>query len=181
MKKLYSTILLLAMMAAVLSLTACGGDEEKESRSKGKETLTIDGMTYKCSKTSSVEQTKGSGMYLTVITSSNGSEWNGKKLVVHISPSKVSQLNVGDVFDYDEISVRNYNNVSTIELNSYSWDAINGIIVIKDIREKDLTIQINKLTVRHVNTEVEHTIDGTATLYNCLYDSKGNMLPFSEI
>ena len=50
-------------------------------------------------------------MYLTVITSSNGSEWNGKKLVVHISPSKVSQLNVGDVFDYDEISVRNYNNV----------------------------------------------------------------------
>lgn len=181
MKKLYSTILLLAMMAAVLSLTACGGDDENESGSKGKETLTIDGMTYKCSKTSSVEQTKGSGMYLTVITSSNGSEWNGKKLVVHISPSKVSQLNVGDVFEYDEISVRNYNNVSTIELNSYSWDAINGNIVIKDIREKDLTIQINKLTVRHVNTEVEHTIDGTATLYNSLYDSKGNMLPFSEI
>lgn len=173
---------MLAMMLVAFSFVACGDDEDNDgSGSKGKETLTIDGMTYKCSKTSSVEQTKGSGMYLTVITSSNGSEWNGKKLVVHISPSKVSQLNVGDVFDYDEISVRNYNNVSTIELNSYSWDAINGIIVIKDIREKDLTIQINKLTVRHVNTEVEHTIDGTATLYNCLYDSKGNMLPFSEI
>ena len=105
---------MLAMMAVVLSLTACGGDDDNESGSKGKETLTIDGKTYKCSKTSSVEQTKVSGMYLTVIASDNGSEWNGKKLVVHISPSKVSQLSVGDIFDYDDISVRNYNNVSTI-------------------------------------------------------------------
>lgn len=184
MRKLYSTIAFLTMLIA-LSSASCGSDNEEDNGSdisKGKKTLSIDGESYYCGSSSSVEQTKGSGMYLTVFASDNASfEWNGKKLVVHISPSKVAQLHIGDIFDYNSISVRNYNNVSTIELNSYSWDAIDGDITIKDIKEKELTIQINKLTVKHENTGVEHTIDGTATLHNSLYDSMGNMLPFSEI
>ena len=35
MKKLYSTIMLLAMMVAALSLTACGGDDEEEGGGGG--------------------------------------------------------------------------------------------------------------------------------------------------
>lgn len=50
MKKLYSTIMLLAMMVAALSLTACGDDEEEiENGLYGSDDfieVTIDGKTY---------------------------------------------------------------------------------------------------------------------------------------
>ena len=52
MKKLYSAIMLLAMMVAALSLTACGGDDEEDeiggeiSSSGDFIELTIDGKTY---------------------------------------------------------------------------------------------------------------------------------------
>ena len=183
MKKIYSTLAMLAIIVATLSFVACSSDDDdSDETSTGKKTLTIDGESYYCGRSSSVEQTKGSGMYLTVHAAENPrSEFSGKNLVVHISPSKVSELNVGDVFDYDNISVRNYNNVTTIEINAYSWNAIDGKIQIKDIKEKELTIQIDNLVVKHRQTDVEHTISGTATLHNSLYDSDGNMLPFSEI
>ena len=102
----------------------------------------------------------------------------GKELVVHISPSKVSQLSVGQVFDYDDMSIRNFRNLTHIEVNSYSWDGISGDITIKSIGETQITIQINSLVVKHKITDVEHTISGTATLHNSLYDSNGNILPF---
>ena len=50
MKKLYSTIMMLAMMVAALSLTACGGDDDEENGGDGGGgsasstfTITIDG------------------------------------------------------------------------------------------------------------------------------------------
>ena len=52
MKKLYSSIMLLAMMVAALSLTACGGDDDEDEINNGTSSsgdfieVTIDGKTY---------------------------------------------------------------------------------------------------------------------------------------
>lgn len=184
MKKVLTLFATLPILfIASLCFIACSSDDdESDGTSTGQKTLTIDGTSYYCGSGSSVEQTRGNGMYLEVrATEDPIFEWNGKVLIVHISPSNVSQLSVGDIFDYDDISIRNYNNVTTIELNAYSWDAIDGSIQIKDIKEKELTIQINNLVVKHESTGAEHTISGTAKLGNSVYDSNGNMLPFSEI
>lgn len=53
MKKLYSTIMLLAMMVAALSLTACGGDDEDDIGGDSPSTMftiTIDGNTKEMSQ-----------------------------------------------------------------------------------------------------------------------------------
>lgn len=182
MKKLYSTIMLLAMMVAALSLTACGGDDEEDgggSSSKGNKTLTIDGESYYCGSLCQVSQTNGSGMYLTIeAVEDREFETRGKELAIHISPSKVSELFSGQVFDYDNLSIRNYRNLTQMEVNSYSWDGISGSITIKSIGEKEITIEINSLVIKHKNSGVEHSISGTASLHNSLYDSSGNVLPF---
>ena len=183
MKKLYSTILLLAMMVAALSLTACGDDDDEGDNGgnspSGKKTLIIDGESYYCGSGSILAQTNGSGMYLTVEAVDDWIyQMSGKELTIVISPSKVSQLSVGQVFSYDDMSIRNYRGLTQMELNAYSWDAVSGDITIKSIGKTQITIQINSLVVKHENTEVEHSISGTATLYNSLFDSNGNVLPF---
>ena len=124
-------------------------------------------------------QTDGSGMYLTVEAVEDiNFQVNGNELVVHISPSKVSQLSEGQVFENNDMSIRNCRGLTQIEVNSYSWRAVSGNITIKSIGETQITIEINSLVVKHKNTEVEHSISGTATLRNSLHDTHGNVLPF---
>ena len=186
MQKLYSTIMLLAMMVAALGLTACGGDDEDEidggeggGSSSSSKTLVIDGKSYYCGSLCHLSQTDGNGMYLTVTAVEDiRFQTSGHELVIVISPSKVSQLSVGQVFDYDEMRVRTFRHLNEIVIDSYNWKGVDGNIVIKYIGEKEITIQINSLVVKSKNTGVERTISGTATLYNSLHDSKGNVLPF---
>ncbi len=191
MKKLHSMIMMIAMMVASLSLTACNGDDE-DGISKWKKTLTIDGESYYCSKYSKVSQSYGweslgdlewydRGMYLTICAIGDTKKYSHyveKNLTIVLPPSRVSMLKVGDVFDYDRISVRNFNNYNEIVLDTYNWDAISGNITIREITETTLTIQINKLVIES-HRGAKRTIDGIATLTNSLSDSNGNVLPFS--
>lgn len=183
MKKVYSTITVLAMIVAALSFTSCGGDDDDEGGTSpsGSKTLVIDGQSYYCGPLCQLSQTDGSGMYLTVeAVEDKDFPTKGKELVVHVSPSKVSQLSAGQVFDYDCMSIRNFRALSQMELESYRWDGISGDITVLSIGEKDVTIQINSLVIKHKNTGVEHSISGTATLSNSLHDSKGKVLPFDR-
>lgn len=180
MKTVYSTIMMLALMVAAFGFIACGSDDEDNDgeSSKGKKTLTIDGEAYFCSKESVVSQ--GSSLYLTIyaIGDTKDGFHNEKILTVVLAPSRVSELSVGDVFDYDVISVRNFNNYNEIVVNTYNWDATSGSITIKEITETTLTIQLNKLVMESYRGAIR-TIDGTAKLTNSLADSNGNVLPFS--
>lgn len=171
---------MLAIIVAALMFVACGSDDEDDNggSSKRKKTLTIDGKPYYCSKESVVSQ--GSHLYLTIyaIGDAENGFHNEKILTVVLTPSKVSELSVGDVFDYDDISVRNFNNYNEIVINTYNWDATSGNITISEITETTLTIQINKLVIESYRGATR-TIDGTAKLTNSLSDSNGNVLPFS--
>ena len=189
MKHVYSTIMMLAMMVAALGLTACGGsgggsfdddDDFGYGGGKATKTLKIDGESYYCGNGSSVEQTQNSGMYIEVNAVTNMDfQVGGKRLVMHISPSRVSQLKVGQEFDGNKISVRNYGNFNDFNPNTYEWEVISGSFVIKSITDVEMKIQFNKMVVKYRNKEVKHTIEGTAVLNSGVWKD-GKYLPFSE-
>lgn len=171
-------MIMFAIIVAALSFTACSDDDNNDN---AKKTLVIDGVPYYCGYDSNVVQTRNSSMLLSVAAVENKEfPLNGHSLTVEIPPSKVSELSVGQVFNSDEIHIYTYRGIMHIEVETRDWNAINGNIVITEIKEKELTIQINNLTVKHKRTGVEHNIAGTATLYNSVYDSNGVMLPFSD-
>ena len=185
MKKIYSTIMLLTMMVAALGFTACGGDDDDDingggNSSKGEMTLTIDGESYYATNCSA-EQTRGRGMYLNIRASTSSQfSTKGKELVVHISPSRVSELSVGDVFDSGSMSIQMYHNFNEVVINTYTWRAIEGNITIKKITNMEMTIQINDLVLKHKEKDIKRTISGTAVLNSATYDSQGNLLSFDE-
>ena len=182
MKKIYSTVMMLAMMVAALSFTACSSDDDNGGGGgSSKKTLIIDGQSYYYGNGCTVEQSDYyGGMYLTV-EAVEDINWpvKGKELVFRIPPSKVSELSVGQVFTYDDITIRTFRGLSEMAVDSYNWDALSGEVVIKDIKATELTIQINNLTIKS-NRGAVREIEGTATLRNCMYDSNGNIMPFSE-
>lgn len=179
MRKIYSIMMMLAMMVAAVSFTACSGDDDNGSGG-GKKTLVVDGERY-YDVNSTAEQTKNYGMYFTI----NAAEdpiypISGHELTVKISPSKVSQLREGDVFDVGELSVREFRHFTEISVNTYDWDELDGNIMIKKITSMEMTIEINDLLIEHEITGVQHTISGTAVLTSGTYDSDGNLLSFKE-
>lgn len=167
------------MMVAALGITACSSDDDNSSGGNSKKTLIIDGQSYYYGQLSMVDQSNG-GMYLTV-EAVEDINWplKGKELVFRIPPSKVSELSVGQVFTYNDITIRTFRGLSEMAVDSYNWDALSGEVVIKDIKATELTIQINDLTIESQRGAVRK-IEGSATLHNCIHDSNGNIKPFSE-
>ena len=186
MKKYYSFFAPLAMMVIALCFTACSNDDDdNDDGGSDKKTLIVDGESYYNGRdASTVEQTRGHGMYLTVhaaeTSTSSFHQINGHILTVVIPPSRVSELNVGQVFDHDHFTVREFRGFMELDWDTYDWNIISGEIVITNIKASELTIQIKKLTIEHERTSVRHTIEGTATLRNYIMGSDGEGEPFSE-
>ena len=160
--KLGSRFYMLAMICAAFCLTECGGSSDDDDDfdfggRKGEKTLKVDGESFYCGDGSSVEQTKRSGMYLEVeaVTDLNF-QMSGHRLVIHISPSRVSQLMVGQEFDGDMISVRDFVHITEIHVNSYEWEVISGSFIIKSITDTEMAIQFNEMVVKYNYRDVKH-------------------------
>lgn len=184
MKKIYSTMIMLAMMVAALSFTACGGDDDDDEigggSNHGQKTLKVDGESF-YAVDCAAEQTRRSGMYLNIWAAEDPDfPVKGHELVVHISPSKVAELNEGDVFDTFNLSVQTFRRINEIAVNTYDWDELEGNITIKKITPMEMTIVINDLLLEHEVTKVRHTISGTAVLTSGVCDYSGNLLSFKE-
>ena len=183
MKKIYLSMMTLAMMVAALGFTACGGDDEDEIGgvpNKGQMSLKIDDEPFYATNCTA-EQTRSNGMYLNIrATTDPEYSYNGHELIVHISPSKVAELKEGDVFGTDKMSVQSFNRFNVIEVNTYTWNDLEGDITIKKITDMEMTIVINDLLLEHKSSKVKHTISGTAVLTSGVYDSKGNLLSFKD-
>lgn len=172
--------MMLAMMVAALGITACSSDDDSDG-GNSKKTLIINGQSYYYGNGCTVEQSDYyGGMYLTV-EAVEDINWpvNGEELVFRIPYGKVSELSVGQVFTYNDITIRTFRGLMELTVNSYNWDALSGEVVIKDIKATELTIQINDLTIESQRGAV-YKIEGSATLRNCIHDSNGNIKPFSE-
>ena len=183
MRKIYSMFMMAAMMFAALSLNACSSNDDEDDDNgggNGKKTLKVDGESYYCSDVSSVEQTQRNGMYLEVIAVTDMRfQTKGHRLVMHISPSRVAQLEVGQEFGDYKISVRDFVHLNEINVNTYMWEVISGSFVIKSITDIEMTIQFNEMVIKHKHSGVERTIEGTAVLNSGTYKD-GKLLPFSE-
>ena len=176
-----SILTMLTALVFALSFVACGSSNDDDvNPPKGQKTLKVDEESYYAVECSA-EQTKGNGMYLHIIAATDPEiAINGHELVVHISPSKVSELNVGDVFGVDDLSVQEFRRLNEITFNSYAWNELEGDITIKRITSMEMTIQINNLSLQHKTTGVQHTISGSATLNSGTWDGKGNVLSFED-
>ena len=178
--KQWEFILLMALLSVVF--TACGDDDSGDGggSKQGEKTIKIDGESFNCSDGSSVEQTKGNGMYIDIdaVTDMNY-QVKGHNLIMHISPSTVADLKENQVFGVDDISIKEFRHLNEIVINSYRWRVVSGSFTIKTITPMEMTIQINQLVIIHKDTKAEHTIDGKAVLNSGVWDDKG-LLPFSE-
>lgn len=185
MKKVYSTIMMLAIMVAALSFSACSSSSSDDDdfgyeSNSGEMTLKVDGESYYCGDGSSVEQTKNSGMYIEVCAVEEMRfQMNGHDLIMRISPSRVSQLKVGQEFSGSQISVREFRHFNEIVVNAYEWEVVSGYFTIKTITSMEMTIQLNNMVLRHKRSKVEHTIEGTAVLNSGVWGN-GGLLPFDE-
>ena len=178
MKKIYS-LMMLAIAVVALGFTACGNNDDDDNSSGGnsKKTLIINGKPYYCGDGCTVtENSSRGGMRLKVIAVEDAVfQLKGSELVIEVSPSKVAELSVGQVFDAPII--RNYRGINELDVVEYDWDVVDGDILVKHITEKELTIQLNKLTIKHERTGVEYTFEGTAPLHNSLWVN-GDYKPF---
>ena len=183
MKKIYLSMMMLAMMVAALGFTACGGDDEDEIGgvpNKGQMSLKIDDEPFYATNCTA-EQTRSNGMYLNIRASTEPEYCLvGHELVVHISPSKVAELKEGDVFENYNMSVQTFRRLNEIAVNSYEWEVLEGDITIKKITSMEMTIAINNLLLEHKISRVKRTIRGTAVLTSGTWDSNGNLLSFSD-
>lgn len=84
------------------------------------------------------------------------------------------------MFDHDHFTVCEFRGFTELDWDTYDWNIVSGEIVIKNIKTGELTIQIKKLAIEHKRTSVRHTIEGTATLRNCIMGSDGEGESFSE-
>lgn len=171
-------------MVAALGIAACSSDDDNEGSAH--KTLIIDGESYYCGNSHdgwymcTVSQSK-SGMHLTVAAIEDiHTTPKGKELSFRISPTKVSELSVGQVFDYAEIGRIHFAGWGAMQSTEILWYGIDGEMVIKDIKETELIIQFKNFTIKRKETGTEHTIEGTATLCNSAHYNNGELIPFSE-
>ena len=184
MKKLYSTIMMLAMMVAALSFTACGSDDGGNGGGNnpptGGKTLSYDGTAY-YAVGCTAEQTKGRGMYFNIVAAPNEVlAINGHQLVVHISKNKVAELKVGDVFNSENTSVQTLRGTQEIAIETYAWKITEGSITITKITDMEMTLQFTNVKVHHKTKDVEHSFNGTAVLNSGVYSSNGQLLSFAD-
>lgn len=174
------------MLSSVLVFSSCGKDDE-EAAEKREKTLMIDGEPHYYTNETSLNQKKSNGMYLHIHASEDGYVWGGmseKHIVLNIPPSRVSQMNIGDVYNYDKISIEHYYILSNIfdDYDEYLWDAIEGGITVLDITDMEVTIRFDKLRIEHCDTGVKHTIEGIAVLNSGTYRGKDKtLMSFSEV
>ena len=174
-------------MVAALSFTACSSDDDNDNDGDGgsaQKTLVIDGKSYYAgcvesfSGGSVVQSRNGMHLHISAIEKLH-SVYEGYNISLRISPTKVSELSVGQVFNFVDKTSINFGAFWAQEATTWWWYGTDGEMLIKDIKETELTVQFKNFAIKRQETGTEHTIEGTAILRNHLSNNNGTM-PFSE-
>ena len=170
MKKLYSTIMTLAMMVAALSLTACGGDDEENGGINLKQDydiLQVNGVDYAC---------YGYRCAITYSSSWNKSNHSGTIL---LPCGKLSDAKKGE-YDYDymyDISLKGSRELKKgSKLEEYSlkfkssedfnhnYEYTSGSATVADIRSDEyITVKFDSFMVSNKEGD-SYVLNGTVQL-----------------
>jgi len=170
MKKLYSSIMLLAMMVAALSFTACGGDDDENGGSNLKQDydiLQVNGVDYAC---------YGYRCAVTYTSTWNKTNNSGE---IMLPCGKLSDAKKGE-YDYDYMYIINLEgsedlkNGSKLEnyslkfksyedfYSKYNYDS--GSATVTDIRsDKYITIKFDSFMVTNKDGD-SYVLNGTVQL-----------------
>lgn len=163
MKKLYSALILFAMMVVTVGLVSCSGsdDEDEGGSGSGKKTLIVDGTAY-YSYPSYIEDLPVRDYMVFIIY------WSDNQYIPNVNQylelsyngvSSISELHEGDVLD-DHLQVVVY----AMPKIYCEWDFDDGSITIVKITSENLTVKFNNLTIKNSSSGKTHTFNGTITL-----------------
>ena len=194
MKRFYSTITMLAMMVAALSFTACSSsssddDEFGGSGGLGDGTLVVNGQRCNPNKNSFIDQ-KRKQIQIRATYISDNNFWQSYEVGIRIvgRPFVISDLEVGEAFDFDELKIEEFRHVSTINLNEKEYRMLSGSITVESVNNKQVKLRFNDLTFElKVSTFLDNdyypenpqknVVTGTALFHNHLF-SGGEWVPF---
>lgn len=194
MKKLYSPIMLLAMMVAALSLTACGDDDDGYNSLNGRVTLDEDGEKTTLYAYDDAEWVsghldcyEGDGRYLS----------RGATFSVTLSKSEPSDVERGSynhlVYKHSyefglqavntlkpgkEVDVGKINFFPINEYHPFSTETYSGSVYVESIQENRITLKIKNFKFKRIkefhvgnSSFATVTIDGKITFVNPLLQS----------
>ena len=194
MKKICSMMTMLAMMVAALSFTACSSsssddDEFGGSGGFGDGTLVVNGQTCNPNKNSFIDQ-KRKQIQISATYISDNNFWQSYEVGIRIvgRPFVISDLEVGEAFDFDELKIEEFRHGSTINLNEKEYRMLSGSITVESVNNKQVKLRFNDLTFElkvstffdndyYPENPQKNVVTGTALFHNHL-SSGGEWVPF---
>ena len=190
MKKVYSTVLVLAMMFAALSLSSCSksDDDGDSSGSGGEKSLIVDEVAYYAD--ASLTENTSRGLHLSINCLENPNSVPVKELDFYIKGiKKVTDLMEGDTFYDDDLTKINIENFGTIALYEKQYEITGGSISIQSIDRYNVKVRFNDLKFSLKSSTnifgedydpqnpTTHKVSGTASFHNSFFED-GQWSPF---
>ena len=193
MKKICSMMTMLAMMVAALSFTACSSsssdDEFGGSGGLGDGTLVVNGQRCDPNKNSFINQ-KRKGIQISATYISDKNFWQSYEVGIRIvgRPFVISDLEIGETFDFDELEIEEFRQGSIINLNQKEYKMLSGSITVESVNNKQVKLRFNDLSFElkvstffdndyYPENPQKNVVTGTALFHNHL-SSGGEWVPF---
>lgn len=184
MKKIYSTMVMLAMMVAALSFTACGGDDDDNNNNLSRtpyETILIDGAKFYIWRSVASTERKHVSLYVGAVK--NPSSMKMTQIEIDL-PKTFAELRVGDTFANDIKIYGFYDNYSSYNIDIWKKEEYiykykgGNIVIIHYLIEGEMIVRFNNLQIEHSENGTTHTYSGTLNVRPRLLDANNNPLPF---
>lgn len=185
---------MLAMMVAALSFTACSSsssddDEFGGSGGFGDGTLVVNGQRCDPNKNSFINQ-KRKGIQISATYISDKNFWQSYEVGIRIvgRPFVISDLEIGETFDFDELEIEEFRQGSIINLNQKEYKMLSGSITVESVNNKQVKLRFNDLSFElkvstffdndyYPENPQKNVVTGTALFHNHL-SSGGEWVPF---
>lgn len=197
MKKIYSTFMMLAMIVAALSFTACSSSSDDDNQGGngdiwgvgGDATLVVNEQKCNPNEDSYINQDRKSiqisGKYI-----SDKNVFYTWEIGIRIirRPFKVAELNEGETINYDEMQIEEFRHGNEINLFEAEYTMLSGSITVESVNNKQVKLRFNDLTFElrvesslygdyYPENPKKNIVSGTALFHNHLY-YQGDWEPF---
>ena len=195
MKTVFSKLMLLAMMAGALGFAACGGGNDDDVDNgdygfggNGSATLTIDGEECCPNEESYINESRKT-IQIEAYHPDNRFKVEHVTIRMFGSPLVVSELMEGEMFGAGDLKVKDY--MSGIELRMYEneYEITGGYVTVESVTNSRVVLRFENLSFAlesssnvfgedyYPSNPKIHTINGTASFHNHLYEN-GDWVPF---